>query len=310
MASLNKTPLFDYHFEVGAKMVPVGSWTMPFQFGDGYKEEYLHALEGTCITDIGCACILRMTGGAFEKMRQITPELQIGEGDYFRWQTNGEYVDSVLALRMDEEDILSAFSPSAANLCRKYFGEDDVQDLSGVFGCMAVWGRECLETLAGLGVDTENWTLGTSRKTEIASVRCIALYVNIFADVNGVVLFCDREKFDDVWIALFNTPDVWAAGFGAWDLARVQAGFLPCNTLNKKLPLCLGKWNGRAAVRAGEMITWTAKNVPQQAQVIYSMQLPHAEGAILLFSGEFDPDSVLKRASEEETSGEMITFFA
>lgn len=308
MASLNKTPLFDYHFEVGAKMVPVGSWTMPFQFGDGYKEEYLHALEGTCITDIGCACILRMTDGAFDKAQQIAPDLQTGEGEHLCWCTDDMAKDSVFALRMDEKDMLCAFSPSGKNMCLKHFG-DDAQDLSEVFGCMAVWGETCLETLAELGVDAEGWTLGSVRKIEIDSVRCIALYINIFADINGVVLFCDRERFDDVWIALFNTPDVWAAGFGAWDLAHVQSGFLPYNTLNKALPLCLAEWHGRMMPRAGETVSWTAKNAEQQAQVIYSSQLPHADGAILLFSGEFEENAVLKCASDSEESGVITAFF-
>ena len=68
MASLNKTPLFDYHFEVGAKMVPVGSWTMPYQFGDGCKAEFMHALESCCITDFGCCRIYRMIEKNAEKI--------------------------------------------------------------------------------------------------------------------------------------------------------------------------------------------------------------------------------------------------
>lgn len=308
MASLNKTPLFDYHFEVGAKMVPVGSWTMPFQFGDGAKEEYLHSLEGTCITDMGCACILRFTDGAFDKINKIASELQIGEGDYFRWQSDSSMIDSVLAVRMDEKDMLGAFSPSGKNFCLKHFGTSDVQDLSEVFGCMSVWGSECLETLSELGVDTDNWVLGSMRKIEIDEVRCIAVYVNIFADINGVVLFCDREKIEDVWIVLFNTAGVWAAGFGAWDMARLQAGFMPYNVLNKPLPLLLGKWSGRSAPRVGETVAWTVKNAELQSQVIYSAQLPHTDGAFLLFSGEFEENSVLKSLSNADESGTISVF--
>jgi putative hydrolase of the HAD superfamily len=36
------------------------------------------------------------------------------------------------------------------------------------------------------------------------------------------MLFFDREKSDDVWIALFNTSGVWATGVGAWNLCRLQ----------------------------------------------------------------------------------------
>lgn len=308
MASLNKTPLFDYHFEVGAKMVPVGSWTMPFQFGDGAKEEYLHSLEGTCITDMGCACILRFTDTAFDEISKIADNLQSGEGDYFRWHDENSMIDSVFCVRMDERDMLGAFSPSNKNFCLKHFSSANVQDLSDVFGCMTVWGRECLETLTELGVDTENWTLGSRRMIEIDSVRCIAVYINVFADINGVVLFCDREKFEDIWIALFNTAGVWAAGFGAWDMARLQAGFMPYNVINKALPLLLGKWNGRSAPRVGETVIWTAKNAERQSQVIYTAQFPHTDGAFLLFSGEFEENSVLKSTSNAEENGTISVF--
>lgn len=306
MASLNKTPLFDYHYEVGAKMIPVGSWTMPFQFGDGYKEEYLHAFEGTCITDFGCANILRMTGKDFDKISTILPPLEVGSTTYANWQQDGRFIDSILAVRMAEDDILAAFSPSCKSECQKNFVT--AQDLSEIFGCLCVWGSECRETLSALNVDISNWQPNSMHKIEIDSVRCIAACVDIADELEGIFLFCDREKFDDVWIALFNTPDVWAAGFGAWNLVRLEQILVPYNCINSALPLCLGKWQNGKSPLAGESIIWTAKNVERKSQVIYSAQLPHTDGTFLLFSGEFEENAVLKCPENTENGGTMLDF--
>ena len=67
-------------------MVPVGNWTMPFQFGDGYKAEYMHAFEGTCITDFCCAEIYRMTGANAEKMQKITEFAAVGDCGFCEWK--------------------------------------------------------------------------------------------------------------------------------------------------------------------------------------------------------------------------------
>ena len=110
MASPNKTPLFDYHFEVGAKMVPVGNWTMPFQFGNGYKAEYMHAFEGTCITDFCCAEIYRMTGANAEKMQKITEFAAVGDCGFCEWKKEDRLIDSPFAVCMAEGDFLTAFA--------------------------------------------------------------------------------------------------------------------------------------------------------------------------------------------------------
>ncbi|MEX1056692.1 MAG: glycine cleavage system aminomethyltransferase GcvT, partial [Natronospirillum sp.] len=37
-----KTPLYDLHLELGARLVPFASYSMPVQFPMGIKQEHLH----------------------------------------------------------------------------------------------------------------------------------------------------------------------------------------------------------------------------------------------------------------------------
>ena len=305
MASLNKTPLFDYHFEVGAKMVPIGNWTMPFQFGDGYKAEYLHSFEGTCITDLCCAEIYRMTGANADMVRSITEIETVGECGIFEWKKDGHLIDTPFAVCMAEDDFLTAFAPSAKKFCQETFNVENMQELSEVFGCIAVWGSECYETLSKFGIEFGDWC-GRSKKLELDSVRCIACDVELDDGLPCVMLFFDREKADDVWIALFNTPGVWAAGFGAWDLLRLQQILPPYNAVNCALPLLLCRWDGRKYPSKLAKVEWTVKNELRQSQVIYTSVVPDADEMFLLFSGEFEADSAVKTAENTEESGILV----
>ena len=213
------------------------------------------------------------------------------------------------AIRIAEDDFLCSFAPSAKVICAGKFEGEDFQDLSDVFGSIAIFGTETLEILAELKVVIENWQVGTSRKIEIDSVRCIAVLTEIAnGDFPCVMLFFDREKSDDVWIALFNTPGVWATGLGSWNLCRLQEVLPPYNVLNCALPLLLGRWGGRKIPQAGETVVWNAENAEQHAQVIYSSQVPHTADGFLLFSGKFAENSVLKCPANAEENGVVSDF--
>lgn len=307
MASLlQKTPLFDYHCEVSAKMVPTGSWTMPFQFGDGCKAEYLHAFEGTCITDFCCAGIYRMTGVNADEIRNISKIQKVGECCIYEWKKDNHLIDTPFAVCMAENDFLTAFAPSAGKICTESFDTTEMQDLSEVFGCIAVWGSECFETLSKLGIAAGDWQSSSSCRVEIDSVRCIANYITLDNELPCVILFFDREKTDDVWIALFNTPGVWVAGTGAWDMMRIQQILPPWNTVNCPLPLLLCEWRGNKIPLKHTTVEWQAKNAVRQAQIIYTVRVPDTDTAFLLFSGEFEANSCVKTPENTEESGILV----
>lgn len=286
-------------------MVPVGNWTMPFQFGDGYKAEYMHAFEGTCITDFCCAEIYRMTGANAEKMQKITEFAAVGDCGFFEWKKEDRLIDTPFAVCMAEGDFLTAFAPSGKKICSEEFDAAEMQELSEIFGCIAVWGSGCYETLSKFGIEFGDWC-GRSKKIEIDSVRCIACDVELDDGLPCVMLFFDREKADDVWIALFNTAGVWAAGLGAWDLLRLQQIQPPYNAVNCRLPLLLCRWNGRKYPSKLAKVEWSVKNEIRQSQVIYASVVPDTDEMFLLFSGEFEADSVVKMPENPAESGVLL----
>ena len=49
---LQRTPLYDLHRELGAKMVPFSGYEMPVQYGRGILAEHHHAREYAALFDV------------------------------------------------------------------------------------------------------------------------------------------------------------------------------------------------------------------------------------------------------------------
>ena len=65
MSDLSKTPLYDLHVELGAKMVPFAGYEMPVQYKLGVMKEHLHTREKAGLFDVSHMgqVILRHEGG-------------------------------------------------------------------------------------------------------------------------------------------------------------------------------------------------------------------------------------------------------
>ena len=50
--SLKRTPLYDLHLELGAKMVPFAGWEMPVQYPMGVLKEHLHTRAAAGLFDV------------------------------------------------------------------------------------------------------------------------------------------------------------------------------------------------------------------------------------------------------------------
>ena len=52
MTELRRTPLYDLHIELGARMVPFAGWEMPVQYPMGVLGEHLHTRKAAGLFDV------------------------------------------------------------------------------------------------------------------------------------------------------------------------------------------------------------------------------------------------------------------
>ena len=80
-SDLLKTPLYDLHGELGARMVPFAGYSMPVQYPQGLMAEHLHTREGAGLFDVSHMGQLRLEGeGAAAALEQILPVDVVGLG--------------------------------------------------------------------------------------------------------------------------------------------------------------------------------------------------------------------------------------
>lgn len=73
-APLAKTPLYDLHVALGARMVPFAGYLMPVQYPDGILKEHLHTRAAAGLFDVSHMGQVRISGpGAAAELEKILP---------------------------------------------------------------------------------------------------------------------------------------------------------------------------------------------------------------------------------------------
>ena len=66
MSELKRTPLYDLHVSLGAKMVPFAGYDMPVQYGPGVMKEHLHTRAAAGLFDVSHMGQVRLSAGSVE----------------------------------------------------------------------------------------------------------------------------------------------------------------------------------------------------------------------------------------------------
>src|SRR6478735_10977326 len=129
--SERKTPLYDEHMRLGAKLVPFGGWLMPVQY-TSIIEEHLAVRNNVGIFDISHMGQFIVDGaGAHDWLNRMltnnVDKLDVGVGQYtFLLNERGGIIDDLIVYRIDEQRYLLVVNAARAD-------EDFawLQDISG-----------------------------------------------------------------------------------------------------------------------------------------------------------------------------------
>src|ERR1700704_5191102 len=65
---LRRTPLYDQHVSLGAKMVPFAGYSMPVQYPLGVLKEHLHTRQGAGLFDVSHMGQAELTGAQVDEV--------------------------------------------------------------------------------------------------------------------------------------------------------------------------------------------------------------------------------------------------
>jgi aminomethyltransferase len=216
--TLRRTPLFERHAALGARLVPFAGWEMPVQY-DGIGEEHRAVRTSAGVFDVSHMGQLRLAGeGAHDYLQaRLTNDLdRIGSGDaQYTLLTNdrGGIVDDLIVYRRGDDDYLLIVN--ASNVAPDHTALPETQDVSDEWALLAVQGPEALERL---GVEIDPFTFGED--ADVLGVRCLVAGTG-YTGERGCELGCAPEDAVRLWDAVLARGIV-PCGLGARDTLRLE----------------------------------------------------------------------------------------
>ncbi len=248
---LKRTPLYDEHRALGARLVEFSGWEMPVQYS-GILEEHRAVRERAGIFDVSHMGEFRIEGpGALDFLQGLVPNnvarLTDGQALYTQiCNEQGGTLDDLTIYRFSDERYMAVVNADTtagdwAWFTQQAAGRDDVTltNISDETGLLALQGpraRDILSALTDIDLDAivyYHFTEGT-----IAGISCLILRTG-YTGEDGFELCCASGDVVALWRALLAAGDsagLLPAGLGARDTLRLEAGFcLYGHELNERI---------------------------------------------------------------------------
>jgi len=230
-----KTPLYDAHVALGARMAPFAGWDMPIQYG-GIIPEHLHTRARCGIFDTCHMGELELRGPTAEGdleclLTTRVGDLAVGQCRYaYLLNERGGVLDDLTCYRFAPDRfwlVVNAGTRAAdADWVRAHCSAGTIfEDRSDALAKLDVQGplsRAVMERAFGV-----RWPdLGYFRFAELAldGVPCVVSRTGYTGEW-GYELYFPAERAAAFWERLLAVPDAWPIGLGARDTLRLEMGY-------------------------------------------------------------------------------------
>ena len=216
--TLRRTPLYERHAALGARLVPFAGWEMPVQYS-GIAEEHRAVRTRAGVFDVSHMGELRIAGDGAREYLQAglsndLDRIQSGEAQYtLLTNDRGGIVDDLIAYRRGDDDYLLVVN--AANLDADHAALSQADDVSDDWAYLAVQGPEALDRL---GVEIEPFAFREG--VEVLGIPCLVAGTG-YTGERGCELGCSPESAVDLWDAILERG-IEPCGLGSRDTLRIE----------------------------------------------------------------------------------------
>ncbi|HEX7021874.1 MAG TPA: glycine cleavage system aminomethyltransferase GcvT [Trueperaceae bacterium] len=233
---MKRTPLYDEHRGLGARMTEFAGWEMPVQYPSGINEEHLAVRQHAGIFDVSHMGQLRVRGReACEFLAYATlndpGRLKPGRGQYSMLpnEKGGLIDDLYIYCEGDGNYLLVCNAANTARALAHLQGltvgyEAEVVDESDEWALLALQGPGAALMLDRMvGADL---TLLKKNRHTITMFRTVQVLVSRtgYTGEDGFEIFCPPAAAVPIWKKLLQAGAV-PCGLGARDTLRLEAGF-------------------------------------------------------------------------------------
>lgn len=230
--TLARTPLYDLHLELGARMVAFAGYHMPVQYEHGIMHEHQHTRSAAGLFDVSHMGQVRVGGGeAAAALEALAPmnvvDLGVGHMRYgvftddnggvlddFLVTNAGEYLFVVVNAACKEDDIRRMRDAMGVRC-----GIEELEDQA----LLALQGPAASAVLGTLTAGLEDLVFMTSTEAEVAGIPC-GVARSGYTGEDGFEISVPAADAERLARKLLAHDAVEAIGLGARDSLRLEAG--------------------------------------------------------------------------------------
>ncbi|QFZ86366.1 glycine cleavage system aminomethyltransferase GcvT [Variovorax paradoxus] len=232
-AQLLKTPLYDLHVELGARMVPFAGYSMPVQYPAGLMAEHKHTRDAAGLFDISHMGQLRLVGpdaaAAFETLMPVDViDLPAGKQRYgLLLNDEGGILDDLMFFNEGHGSLFVIVNGACkvadiAHIQQKIGARCEVQPLPD-HALLALQGPQAAATLARLSPGIERFVFMTGGAVQIGGIPAFVTRSG-YTGEDGFEISVAGKDADALARLLLAQPEVKPVGLGARNSLRLEAG--------------------------------------------------------------------------------------
>ena len=243
-APLQRTPLYDLHVKLGARMVPFAGYEMPVQYPKGVLQEHLHTRAQAGLFDVSHMGQVRLGGsGADAAIETLVPVdivgLASGQQRYALFTNDaGCILDDLMVARLGnasrpaaerpgEDELLVVVNAACkeqdiAHMQRHLAGRCTVEPLADR-ALLALQGPSAASVLSRLAPEVATMKFMGVARAKLAGADCVVSRSG-YTGEDGYEISVPAEKAEALAVALLAHPEVAPVGLGARDSLRLESG--------------------------------------------------------------------------------------
>jgi aminomethyltransferase len=230
---LLKTPLYDLHVALGARMVPFAGYSMPVQFPSGLVAEHHHTRNHAGLFDVSHMGQLLLKGkdaaAAFETLMPVDViDLLVGKQRYgLLTNEAGGIIDDLMFFKVADDEIFvivnGACKVGDIAHIQEHIGNRCQVITMTTHGLLALQGPQAVTVMSRLAPGIEQLVFMTGGRFSIAGADCFVTRSG-YTGEDGFEISVAAEQTEMLAKALLAETEVKPIGLGARNSLRLEAG--------------------------------------------------------------------------------------
>jgi aminomethyltransferase len=229
---LRRTPLYDLHIGLGARIVAFSGYAMPVQYRQGIIAEHLHTRTKAGLFDVSHMGQIMLRGAAASSaLEALVPgDLQALAPGHMRYtlllNERGGILDDLMTTRVEDGLLLVVNAArKEADLTHLRAHLDRAATIEPRFdrALLALQGPAAAAVLARLAAGVERLPFMTGAAVSVAGISCFVTRSG-YTGEDGFEISVAGERAVALAERLLAAPDVAPIGLGARDTLRLEAG--------------------------------------------------------------------------------------